>query len=43
MRTTFGRQTEGRKEKIEVPGVDGWIILEFILRKQGGKMWTVFI
>jgi hypothetical protein len=29
-----------RKKHLENPGVDGMIILQWILRKQGGRVWS---
>jgi hypothetical protein len=37
----FLRKSEGKgREHAEDTGVDGKIILEWILEKQGGKVWT---
>jgi hypothetical protein len=36
------KNVKGR-DHLEEPGVDGRIILEWILRKQGGKVWIGFI
>jgi len=39
----FGWKTRRKGDHLEVIGVDGKIILERILGKQGRRMWTGFM
>jgi hypothetical protein len=41
--TKFWAENLKVKGYLEDPGVDGSIILEWILRKEGGNVWTRFI
>jgi hypothetical protein len=43
MRANFWSENLKRRDYSEDLGVDGMIILEWILGKWGGKLWTGFI
>jgi hypothetical protein len=43
MHTKFWLENHKRRDQSEDRGIDGKIILESILEKEGGKMWTGFI
>jgi hypothetical protein len=43
MLTIFWLENLKGRDHSEDLGVDGWIILEWILRKQGGKVQTGFV
>jgi hypothetical protein len=40
---SFGRQTLNGRDHLKDLGLDGRIILEWILYKQSGRFWTVYI
>jgi len=43
MRTMFWLENLKRRDHLEDLGVDGKVILEWILGKYGGKVWTGFV
>jgi hypothetical protein len=43
MQIKFWFQNPKGRDHPEHLGIDGWIILEWILDKEGGKVWSGFI
>jgi hypothetical protein len=43
MRTIIWLENQNERDYLEDLGVDGVIVLDCILGKQGGKVWTGFI
>jgi hypothetical protein len=43
MHAKFLSVTVKGREHLEELGINDWIILEWVLGKQGGKVWTGFI